>query len=605
MKSLALAPTAAIAAVFASILNADHFDDARAALANIKTHPETFESEDARLDELFDTIWDWKMKEYPTYATMVGYPGQNHRWADSSIEAIEPREKQDIAFLESLEGIDPQKLSEGGRLDWTLVTEDLRQRIQGHTFPDEWLVINQIDGPQQDVSMIINLMPKRTLKHYEDILSRLRGVETLLSNTILFLKKGVETGVTPPRITLRDLPKQFDELLSEDPKATPFWNPFREIPSDISEEDRTRLENEAVEIISGSVQSSFTRLKRYLVDEYIPNSRESISMSDLPDGEAWYAYLANRRTTTILSPQEIHEIGLREVERLYAKILETISETGFEGSFEEFRTFFHQDDQFYHQNAEELVVGYRDICKRADPKLITFFGFLPRLPYAVEPSPDHIAPSAPTAYYLGGSLEAHRPGIFYANTYDMRSRPKWGMEALSLHEAVPGHHLQISIARELGDLHKVRQHLSYTAFVEGWGLYAETLGYDMGFYKDPYSRIGQLTYEIWRAIRLVVDTGIHSLGWSRQDALDYFNKYSLQTEHDIIVEVDRYIVWPGQALAYKIGQMKILELRKKAAQELGDAFDIRAFHDLVLGNGAIPLNVLESRVQDWIDSEKS
>lgn len=265
----------------------------------------------------------------------------------------------------------------------------------------------------------------------------------------------------------------------------------------------------------------------------------------------------------------------------------------------------HGDDQFYHTDPNELVVGYRDICKRADAALVKIFGVLPRLPYGVEVMPAHIAPSAPTAYYMGGSLEAGRSGLFYANTHDLRARPIWGMEPLSLHEAVPGHHLQISIAKELGELHDLRKNLRYTAYVEGWGLYAETLGYEMGFYTDPYAKIGQISYEMWRAIRLVVDTGMHSLDWSRQRAIDYFKANSILLEHDLTVEIDRYIVWPTQALAYKIGQLKFQELRDRASEELGEAFDVRAFHDQVLGSGAIPLDVLEKQVQTWIIKQKT
>jgi uncharacterized protein (DUF885 family) len=327
-------------------------------------------------------------------------------------------------------------------------------------------------------------------------------------------------------------------------------------------------------------------------------------LSDLPDGREWYAYKIHRYTTTYLSPEEIHEIGLSEVKRIRKKMEDIIAQVGFEGNFHEFTEFLRTDPQFYFSDAEDLIREYRDISKRADPELIKLFGRLPTLPYGVIPIPSYAEKSQTTAYYEGGSLMAGRPGYFYANTYNLKMRPKWEMEALTLHEAVPGHHLQIALALELGDLPEFRKHGGYTAYTEGWGLYAESLGEEMGFYENPYSKFGQLTYEMWRAICLVVDTGIHALGWSRQEAIDLFIENSSKTEHDVVVEVDRYIVWPGQALAYKIGELKIKELRAYAAGALDDAFDIREFHDELLGNGSLPLDLLEERMKKWVALQK-
>jgi uncharacterized protein (DUF885 family) len=308
-------------------------------------------------------------------------------------------------------------------------------------------------------------------------------------------------------------------------------------------------------------------------------------------------------TTTDLTPKEIHEIGLREVERIRGEMEAVIEESGFEGTFQEFLEFLRTDERFFFDTAEELLTTYRDIAKRVDPKLVEQFGTLPRLPYGVTPVPDYAAESQTTAYYQPGSLEAGRPGYFNANTYDLKSRPSWEMEALTLHEAVPGHHLQISLAQELEDVPEFRKQMGTTAFVEGWALYAESLGEEMGFYQDPYSKFGQLTYEMWRAIRLVVDTGIHSLGWSRERAIEMFERNTGKARHDIEVEVDRYIVWPGQALAYKIGELKIKELRAFAEEELGERFDVRELHDRILENGAVPLDVLETHIRDWVAAE--
>jgi uncharacterized protein (DUF885 family) len=325
-----------------------------------------------------------------------------------------------------------------------------------------------------------------------------------------------------------------------------------------------------------------------------------VAWSDLPDGEAWYAHLVRVYTTTNVTPKEVHELGLSEVARIRDAMAVVEEEAGYAGRRDEFLEFLRTDDQFFYSSAAELLRGYRDIAKRVDPELPRLFGTLPRLPYGVSPVPDHEAPSTTTAYYLRGSPTTGRPGMFAANTYDLRSRPKWEMEALTLHEAVPGHHLQISLAAELEGVPPFRALGGYTAFVEGWGLYAESLGAEMGFYADPFSRFGQLAYEMWRAVRLVVDTGIHTLGWQRQQAIDYFADNTGKARHDVAVEVDRYISWPAQALAYKIGQLTFSRLRAQAKEQLGPRFDVRRFHDFVLGAGALPLDVLEQRTAGWL-----
>jgi uncharacterized protein (DUF885 family) len=328
-------------------------------------------------------------------------------------------------------------------------------------------------------------------------------------------------------------------------------------------------------------------------------------MTDLPDGSAWYAYNVKTRTTTDMTPQEIHELGLREVKRIRGEMDKVIAQSGFEGTFAEFCHYLQTDPKFYYTDAEELLRGYRDIAKRIDPELVKLFGTLPRAPYGVKAVPTYAEKSQTTAYYMRGSSKAGRAGYFFANTYALDTRPKWEMEALTVHEAVPGHHLQISIAQELDDVPEFRRWGGYTAFIEGWGLYSESLGEELGLYQDPYSKFGQLTYEMWRAVRLVVDTGMHSMGWTRQEAIDFFAVNTGKQLHDITVEIDRYIVWPGQALAYKIGELTFKRLRAEAETALGDDFDIRKFHDACLENGALPMDILEKRVRTWIAAEKS
>ncbi|HEX6862417.1 MAG TPA: DUF885 domain-containing protein, partial [Thermoanaerobaculia bacterium] len=413
------------------------------------------------------------------------------------------------------------------------------------------------------------------------------------------------TGVTPPRVTLRDLPGQVQNLITEDPMASALLEPFTTLPESIPAPDRDRLTREAVRVYQEQAVPALRKLHRYVAETYVPGSRESIAMSALPDGQAWYAYMAKQYTTTDMTPDQIHELGLSEVKRIRAEMDKVIASTGFKGSFEEFLVFLRTDPQFFYDKPEDLVAGYRDVAKRADPELVKLFGKLPQLPYGVIPIPSYAEKSQTTAYYDSGMLEAGRPGYYYVNTYDLKSRPKWEMEALTLHEAVPGHHLQISLSQEMKDVPEWRKFDGYTAFIEGWALYAESLGTEMGFYKDPYSKFGQLTYEMWRAVRLVVDTGMHAKGWTREQAIDFFRKNAGKTEHDIVVEVDRYIVNPGQALAYKIGELKIKELRAMATKELGDRFDVRAFHDQVLGNGALPLDVLEANIKAWVGERKA
>ncbi len=573
-------------------------------LTAIEENPEG-RSESERLQAYIDLYFDWAMLEHPEFATYIGHPTGHDRWTDNSLEAIARREADTVRALEVLRAIDRSRLESEERLNYDLLMEDLEEEVEGHRFPGELLALNQMSGVQQNVAQMLAMMPAGKVKQYEDVLARLRGVPTLVDQTIVRLEKGLEEGVTPSRVTLRDVPQQVKNLLVEDPLESPMLRAFTEFPESGAAADQARHEEEAVRLFRQAVAPAYQKLHDYLVESYIPGTRESIGMSRLPDGEDWYAYRVKQMTTTDLTPQEIHEIGLSEVKRIRQEMDRVIEESGFEGSFEEFTEFLRTDPQFYFEEPEELLKSYRDIGKRADAALPKLFGLLPRLPYGVVPVPAYAEKSQTTAYYEPGAVEAGRPGQFFANTYDLASRPKWEMEALTLHEAVPGHHLQIGLAQELEDLPWFRRFGGETAFVEGWGLYSESLGEEMGFYQDPYSKFGQLTYEMWRAIRLVVDTGMHALGWSRQQAIDYFRENTGKAEHDIVVEVDRYIVWPGQALAYKIGELKIKELKAMAQRELGEKFDIRAFHDELLGSGALPLSVLETRIKEWVVAQKA
>jgi uncharacterized protein (DUF885 family) len=470
---------------------------------------------------------------------------------------------------------------------------------------DLYIPISQMEGVPQGVPHIIALMPKARADDYEDIIARLNSVPVLVDRTIELMKKGLAHGWTPPKITMRDVPKELESQIVPDPLTSPLLEAFKGFPENITPEQRKDLSGRATAAYRDSIVPAFRKLQDFLTGTYIPACRETIAVRDLPDGYDFYMYLVRWHTTTDLTPQQIHQTGLDQIKQIRAQMDEVIVQSGFKGSFEEFVRFLNTDPRFTFSSTDELIRYYRDVAKRADPELAHLFGKLPRLPYGVKPIPDAVAPSQTSAYYDPGAPAAGRPGYFRVNTYKLESRPKWDAEDLTLHEAVPGHHLQIALAQEMEGVPEFRKHAGYTAFVEGWALYSESLGSEMGFYSDPYSKFGYLSAEMWRAVRLVVDTGMHSMGWTREQAIRYFEENSGQPEQNVVVEVDRYIVWPGQALGYKIGQLKIQKLRRNAESKLGNRFDIRSFHDAVLDQGAEPVDMLEARVERWVAAQKT
>jgi uncharacterized protein (DUF885 family) len=568
-----------------------------------------------KLRAFFDADWQRWMQDHPEVATYVGYPGQNDRWTDASPAGIERRKKHLADSLATLKGIHRNDLPPSEQLNFDLYLELLETATQGLQYGDEpypfrgvtpfniWMPLDQMSGIQQDAASTLALQPHQTVADYETVLKRLDALPGAVDQQLALLQEGLKRGYTPPKIVLRDLPKQIADLTPADPLASPLLQPFTEFPANFAEADRARLTQKAKSIYAASVAPAFRKLHDYVASTYLPACRESIAATALPNGTAAYAFLVRWQTTTSLTPQQIHEIGLAEVKRIRAEMDKVIASTKFQGSFHDFTEFLRTDPRFYYEKPDDLVNGYRIIAKRIDPGLAHLFGKLPRLPYGVCPIPDFKAPSQTTAYYQPGSPQAGRPGCYFVNTYNLHARPKWEMEALSLHESVPGHHLQISLAQEMENTPEFRKHVSYSAFVEGWALYSEGLGEDVGLYTDPYSKFGQLSYEMWRAVRLVVDTGMHSMNWTREQAIQFFKDNTGKTDQDITVEVDRYIVWPGQALAYKLGQLKIRELRGEAERRLGAKFNVRAFHDAVLEQGAVPLSILEPHIKHWIDSQ--
>ena len=553
-----------------------------------------------RFQELVDLFYEIQLEEYPELATSLDEPVRGAPWTDLSTVALRRRDRQTARALDILRGLDPATLGAAARLDYDLLEDALARAVARQRFSGEVLVITQLEGIQQSAPDTLDRMPRRTVADVEAMLERLEALPRLVDQTLVLLNRGLQSGVTPPRVTLRDVPAQVLALIPEDPWESPLLGPWTELPERLPEAERERLRARAAEIFAAAVRPAFEKLHRFLTVTYLPGVRTTIAMDELPDGAAWYALKVRDFTTTEKTPQEIHQLGLSEVKRIRDLMAEAIAATGFRGDESAFAEILRTHPDFYVSDEDALLAAYRDAAKRADAQLPRFFSRLPRLPYGVEAMPEQMAKSAPSAYYVPGSLDAGRSATFYVNTFDLASRPTWRIESLTLHEAVPGHHLQLALAQEQEALPWFRRLGGVPAYAEGWALYAEGLGEAMGLYDDPYDKIGALTSELWRALRLVVDTGIHAFGWSRQQAISYLTENTARPEHEIIVEVDRYIVWPGQALAYKVGELKIRELRTRAEEALGEAFDLRAFHDAVLAGGAMPLSILERQIDAWI-----
>ncbi len=562
-------------------------------------------TEAARLAGFLDVQWRYELTEFPEQAYLVGDPQPGAGWTDLSLDAIAARHRLLDLRLEVLESIDGQGLAHEDCLNHELALRAARSAAEGRRFPSHLMPLNQIDGPQHAAPMSLRDMPTLTVDDLEAVVHRLSLLPAHLDQVGALLREGLAAGLTPPRICLGDVPRQVEALVTARPDDSALVAPLGRPGPGVPPAERERLRAEAGSVLVDDVYPALHRLHEYLVETYLPRARETVGLRDLPDGEAWYAWAVADVTAGDLGPEGIHALGRSEVERLTAELEALVGEIGFHGSLPELFAWAQTDPRFVVASAEELVTCYRDLCKRVDPELPRLFAVLPRLPYGVAPMPDHASASAPAAYYLPGSGRVGRPGVFWVNTYDLPSRPTWEMVPLALHEAVPGHHLQIALADELDHLPPFRRHAYEWAYVEGWGLYAESLGRELGLYDDPWVRFGALVFEIWRAARLVVDTGIHARGWTRQRAVDFFSQRTGKPGHDVEVEIDRYIVWPAQALAYTVGALAIKRLRAEAEAALGPAFDLRRFHHQVLAEGPLPLDVLGREVRRWITTEKA
>ena len=553
----------------------------------------------AALQHFFDAEWEWNLERDPTWASLLGDRRWNDRWEDASLDAIERNHQHRVEALERLSAIDRAALPPRDQLNYDLFQRDYAQAVEEHSFRWYLIPLNQRGGIQTSDELGDELR-FATVKDYEDWTARLRSFPVYMDQTIAVMREGIRQKMLLPRVVMERVPAQIDHQIVSDPTASPFYKPFQRFPATLAKQDQDRLAAAGRDAISSGLIDSFTRFKRFFTEEYLPACFEQVGVWQVPNGAALYAFDVRKFTTTNLTPDQVHKIGLDEVARIEAEMETVRASTDFKGSRDEFFHYLRTDPRFFEKTPDDLLEAYRALAKRVDPKLVKLFRTLPRMPYGVEPIPAEVAPDTTAAYYSQGAADGSRAGTYYVNLYRPEMRPKWEMTALTLHESVPGHHIQISLGMEQTDLPNFRRYGYYNAFGEGWGLYAESLGDELGVYDDPYSKFGQLTYDMWRAVRLVVDTGMHSMRWTRQQAIDYFMAKAAKAELDVVNEIDRYIAWPGQALAYKIGQLKIRELRNKATEALGKRFDVREFHEVVLRDGALPLDILESNVNAWV-----
>lgn len=558
-----------------------------------------------QLKSLMDEMWQTSLKEYPQFATYTGEHRYNDQLANVSLADSKRRNLQTKKFRDRLEAIDPSALSSNERIERELLLRKLFEELSEYEFGDYLMPISGRSGFHISFPELPDDVPLRTVKDYENYLARLKAFGDYTDGYIALLREGVRRGLTVPSVTLEGFSEAITAQIVEDPKASLLYKAMKEVPSTFNEADTSRLDESVQAAIREVVVPSYRRFLKFMNEEYVPNCRATIGASALPKGRDYYRYCVRKFTTLDMTPEEVHQRGLAEVARIREEMDAIIKQVEFDGDFAAFVEHLRSESKFYAESEEELLAAAARILKKADGKMPSLFGALPRMPYGLKKVPDYIAPKTTAAYYQRASGDGTKAGYFFLNTFDLSSRPLYMLEALALHEAVPGHHHQLALQQELEGLSLHRKNSGFTAFIEGWALYAERLGLEAGFYEDPYSDFGRLSMEIWRACRLVVDTGIHYLGWTREEAIAYMTANSAMSDHNIRSEVDRYIGWPGQALAYKTGELKIRELRAKCETELGQAFDIRKFHDAVLANGAVPLDVLERLINEWLLEQKS
>ncbi len=554
----------------------------------------------ATLHDVIKREWKARLAEDPLFATSVGVHESDHLLPSLTPEDLERRDGLWRGFLSELQAIDPDRLDATDRINRAILMTQLEDRVADYRFGDWQIPFNADWGFYASFARLPFEVPLRDVRGYENYISRMRAWPRYVNEQIALMRVGLRRGMTQPRVVLDGIEGVIAAHVVSDPERSVFWEPFRAFPPGVPESARGRLASEGRAAILDAVVKGYATLREFMVGEYLPGARVSLGASDLPEGPRYYAQQIRRFTTLSLTAAEIHVVGLREVARIRSEMEAIIRAVGFKGSFAEFLAFLRTDPRFYARTPEELLKEAAWIAKRMDGKLPSLFKRTPRLPYTVEAVPPDIAPTFTAGRYVEAPVGSTQPGRYWVNTYALDVRPLYALEALTLHEAVPGHHLQGALSQEMEELPPFRRYSYISAFGEGWGLYSEWLGLEAGFYTDPYSNFGRLTYEMWRACRLVVDTGVHAMGWSRDRMIDYLASNTALPLHEVRTETDRYISWPGQALSYKLGELKIKELRGRAEAALGTRFDVREFHDAVLRNGSVPLDLLEGIIGQWI-----
>ena len=572
------------------------------------TTSQVAEDKAARLDKLYEQYWEEVLKLNPVQATFQGDNRYNDQLPDfGTAEYRKQNHDFTVRWLKAIEDIGPDGLQGQGLLSYQTFVRDAKNSLDSEQFPDWMMPVNQMGSM---ASFAVQLgsgsgaQPFKTVQDYDNWLARGNKLPQLFDTAIANMREGIKAGVVQPRALMVKVIPQLDALIKDKPEDTLFWGPISSLPKDFPDADKTRLTAAYRDMIGQQLMPAYRELRAFINDEYLPSTRDSVGVDKLPNGQAWYAFNARQRTTTDMTPAQIHDVGLSEVARIHGEIRKVMVEVGFKGSLQDFFKFMQNDPRFSFKDEETLLKHYRGLEAKINLKVPEQFSLVPKAPFEIRAVEPYRAKSAAGGSYMSPSEDGTRPGIFYVNTYDLPTRKTWDAEDLYLHEAIPGHHFQLALQQELTGIPKFRRFGGETAFIEGWGLYAESLGKDLGVYTDPYDYFGYLQNELWRAIRLVTDTGLHSKDWSREQVIKYMLDNSAESETQATAEAERYIAWPGQALAYKIGELKIQELRGKAEKALGDKFDVREFHAEVLKDGSVALDVLENKIDRWIATKQ-
>lgn len=556
----------------------------------------------SQLQAAIDSAWQISLDASPSLAYSMGDKSKAGQLQDLSPQALAALDQRRQALLAQLQQIDRNTLSKSDKINAQILQDQIQNQVDQYRYHDHYMPLSAESGFHAYIASISKGRFNK-VEDYQNYIKQLQALPNYFNQQTYWLKQGIAAGITPSKVTLQGFETSISAFIVP-VEDSGYFTPFTEYPSHFTDAEKQQLTQQGRDLVANTVLPTYQAFFEFMTKEYIPNTRETIAAYDLSDGEAFYENRVRYYTTLNMTSDEVHQLGLQEVKRIRAEMQQIIEQVGFEGSFADFLHFLRTDPQFYPKTAEELLKEAAYIAKKADAMLPKYFGKLPRQPYGIEPVPAEIAPKYTTGRYSGSSQD-DQPGYYWVNTYALDKRPLYEMEALTLHEAVPGHHLQIALNQELTDLPNFRRYSYISAFGEGWGLYSEYLGLEAGFYQDPYSNFGRLTYEMWRAARLVVDTGMHAKGWSRQQAIDFMAGNTALSMHNVTTEIDRYINWPGQALSYKIGELTIKRLRAQAEAELGENFDIRAFHDAILANGSVPMSILEQQINDFIASQKA